>query len=359
MRHRESSWGSFSGPKVRQADGKWAIPMDPIILGMGKIPELKAKTIVRLKETAKRLVPAPLFQQARNARNGAEHRRETLLDGKRYERYSAPDDGGISAGLRGSHLEAHMTKDYHGVEKGLSLRDPRRPFGKAVMERLDLLIPAAEAQGVNARFLDHAHSARSALLEWNESGAIAEDLSPVREDAHRGIDKPEQFFMSRRSVRDYDSRPVPSEILTEAVSLAINTPSVCNRQAWRVRFYRDDADKAAIRSFQNGNSGLGDVPVMALITVDAGLFAGVGERNQPWIEGGLFSMSLVWALHGLGVDSCMLNMCQPNRVMDALRQQMNIPEHELVIMLMAVGYGREGHRVARSPRRATDEVLLG
>ncbi len=251
-----------------------------------------------------------------------------------------------------------MTKDYHGVEKGLSLREPRRPFGKAVMERLDMLIPAAEAQGVSAGFLAHAHSARTALLEWNSTGARTEHLSPVREEAERGIENPAQFFTSRRSVRDYDSRPVSPDVLQEAVSLAINTPSVCNRQAWRVRFYTDDADKAAVRSFQNGNSGLGEVPVMALVTVDAGLFAGVGERNQPYVEGGLFSMSLVWALHSLGIDSCMLNMCQPNRVLSNLRSRLNIPENELVIMLVAIGHGREGHRVARSPRRTTSEVLL-
>ncbi|WP_248759149.1 nitroreductase family protein [Pseudarthrobacter sp. SSS035] len=320
--------------------------------------ELRASKIVRTKQAMKRIVPAPLFRQLRNMRNRAEQRREALLDSQRYVQYSAPDDGGVTADLTGRHLEAHMTKDYHGVEKGMSLRDPRRPFGNSVMERLDLLIPAAESQGVAGGFLEHAHSARTALLDWNESGVIDDALSPVRPEVSRGIESPEQFFTSRRSVRDYADRPVAPEVLAEAVRLAINTPSVCNRQAWQVRFYTEAADKSAVRDFQNGNSGLGGVPVMALVTVDSRLFAGVGERNQPWIEGGLFSMSLMLALHGLGVDGCMLNMCQPNSVMDALRRKMGIPEHELVIMLMAVGYGREGHRVARSPRRATDEVLL-
>ncbi|WP_197515729.1 nitroreductase family protein [Arthrobacter sp. U41] len=310
-----------------------------------------------MKRMIKQLLPAPMLSYALGVKTRLTQRRESILDRRRYERFSAPDDSAASVRLSDRQLETQLTKDYHRVEKGLALNDPRRPFGAAVLGRLDMLLPLADARGVDDEYVAYARSARVALLDWNESGAVSAEVSPVRDDVEREIGA-EGFFASRRSIRDFDPRPVPEGLLTEAVRLAIHTPSVCNRQSWRVRFYTDADDKASVLSYQNGNAGIGDVPVVALVTVDARLSAGVGERNQPWIEGGLFSMSLVWALHSLGVDSCMLNMSQPNNVTTALRAKMGIPEYELIIMQIAVGYGRDGHRVARSPRRATSEVMI-
>lgn len=304
-----------------------------------------------IKKTIKRLIPVGILSRL-------EHAREFSLDRKRYLRNSAPSDTGASVRLEGRNLEAQITKDYHRVEKGLALRYPKRPFGAAVLNRLDMLIPVAEAKGEAAKYVSFAQSARTALLEWNEGMAVAEDVSPVRVASAGSTDDVRKFFSTRRSTRDFDDRAVSLDDLIEAVELAINTPSVCNRQAWHVRFQLDREDIVQSLAFQNGNTGFTEnIPALAIVTVDTRLFAGSGERNQGWIEGGLFSMSLVWALHGMGLDSCMLNMSLPNRHTDALRKELGIPDNELIIMMIAIGYGREGHRVARSPRRDIAEVI--
>ena len=220
-----------------------------------------------------------------------------------------------------------------------------------------MLIPVAEQANPGAPYLGAARRARAALLDWNQGIGIDDDVSPPRSPAERGISDPEAFFGTRHSVRDYKTLPAPGELLTRAVELAINTPSVCNRQSWHVRFYSDPADVTSVLQFQNGNVGMRPVPTVALVTVDTQLFGGIGERNQGWIEGGLFSMSLVWAMHSLGLDTCMLNMSARNETTDRLRKHLDIDDGELVIMMIAVGYGRDGHRRARSVRRSTDEVL--
>lgn len=304
-----------------------------------------------IKKMIKRFIPFGILSRL-------EYAREFSLDCKRYLRNSAPDDGGASILLNGRNLEAQLTKDYHRVEKGLALPEPKRPFGASVLNRLDMLIPVAEANGAVGTYVSYAQSARTALLEWNEGMAVSDDISPVRETTAAGIDDVRRFFSSRHSTRDFDDRAVSLADLIEAVEMAINTPSVCNRQAWLVRLQLDREDIVRSLAFQNGNTGFTEnIPALAIVTVDSQLFAGSGERNQGWIEGGLFSMSLVWALHGMGIDSCMLNMSLPNRRTDALRRELGIPDNELVIMMIAIGYGKEGHRVARSPRRNIAEVL--
>lgn len=279
-------------------------------------------------------------------------------DRRLYSRYSGPDDNGASPQVSHRNLEMQITKDYHRIEKGLALPTPKRPFGLEVLARVDRLLPSAAAALPDAPFVQHATSARTALVEWNSASVIDADVAPTATTDDRGISDPRAFFASRHSVRNYSTKEVPQETLEEAVELAINTPSVCNRQPWHVRFYRERDEIETALSFQNGNAGFRHtIPVVALVTVDRAMFAGANERNQVFIDGGLFSMSLVWALHSLGLDSCMLNMSQPHSRMRALRAKLSIPESEAVVMFISIGYPAEGYRVARSPRRAVSEVV--
>jgi nitroreductase len=303
-----------------------------------------------MKALIRRVLPVRLVRVLMRLRNRAQFRDEFLKDQERYRRHSAPDDALASRKSTGRNLEAQLTKDYHRVEKGLALRTPRTTFGAEVSARIDRLLPIAENGRNDLSYLAHVK---------NEKGEISTDVSPI------GVSRPAapptdlaSFFSSRHSVRDFGPDPVPRELLEAAVELAINTPSVCNRQTWHVRFFeRPDEIRQAL-SFQHGSAPFAEtVPAVALVTVDTQLFTGIGERNQGWIEGGLFSMSFVWALHGLGLDSCMLNMSQKNEGIDSLRASLNVPDNEIVIMMVAVGYGREGHRVARSPHRDVAHII--
>ena len=307
-----------------------------------------------VKATLRKWAPDWLVRWAGAARDSWAYRAEYRADRRRFARHSAPEDWGATRALRGRNLEAQLTKDYHRVEKGLALRAPKQPFGATVLDRLDMLLPVS----VGAPYRPYAESARDALVAWNATGVISDEVSPLAEETDRGVSDPDLFFTTRHSVRDYSDREVDESTLDHAVQLAINAPSVCNRQSWFVRFYREPAEVRHALSFQNGNSGIDHVPALALITVDARLFTGSSERNQGFIEGGLFAMSLSWALHALGLDSLMLNLSISNSRMAALRAGLGLGDHELVIMMMAIGYGREGRRIARSPRRAVNEVRL-
>src|SRR5690606_8509042 len=116
------------------------------------------------------------------------------------------------------------------------------------------------------------------------------------------------FVKSRHSVRNLTNRPVLREVLNKAIEQARWTPSVCNRQSWRVHVFESKQDKKVALSFQNGNDGFGDcADKILLITCDLRCFFTSRERNQCFIDGGMFSMSLIYALHAAGVCSCALN----------------------------------------------------
>ncbi|KAA9159728.1 hypothetical protein F6B41_00230 [Microbacterium lushaniae] len=308
------------------------------------------------KSAVKKVVPKPLFEWVYVQQQRSRTRREFRKDSRGYLANATSADRVFTV-MSQSHIETQTNKDYHRVEKALTLGSPKRPFGAGLGKRLDTLIPLLES---NSDLVDTAKSAKAALTRWNQYGEIDDAVSPlppVYEPMPRDVLS--AFFQSRHSVRHFDdTKEVPREVLMFAAELAGRSPSVCNRQAWRVRFATESATKANLLRHQSGNRGFGHIPVVALVTVDVRRFAGPGERNQAWIDAGLFSMSLVLALHGVGVSSCMLNMSVRNSTADALKSEFGIPPHELIVMQIALGYAAEGHRVARSPRRPVSEVAL-
>lgn len=136
-------------------------------------------------------------------------------------------------------------------------------------------------------------------------------------------------------------------------------PSVCNRQAWRVYDLPKSELMASILSCQNGNAGFRDIiPRTLIVACDLRQFVSVGERNQGWIDGGMFAMSLLWTIHAEGLGACALNWSVEKQADEALRKLAPIPDHEIVLMMIAFGHVPESFRVAQSPRKSLGDVLI-
>lgn len=78
-------------------------------------------------------------------------------------------------------------------------------------------------------------------------------------------------------------------------------------------------------------------PVLLLVTSDIRAFMNNGERNEPFVDGGLFSMSLLYALEAYGLAACplnaMFNLSQDRQT----RELLDIPDYEFPVMYIAVG----------------------
>ncbi|MBO1267721.1 nitroreductase family protein [Arthrobacter cavernae] len=314
-----------------------------------------------MKTILKEILPRPLIRLVGRLIAPFEHVREFSIDAWRYLKHSSPRDGVVGPADGVARLEAQITKDYHRVEKGLTLSEPKRPFGIEVHNRLSSLVPQARERVPQASFVRFADDALEALASWNELGTINSLVSPEVSNTAGRLDDAtlSTFFSTRRSVRNFDTaKPVDTALLRQATMLALNTPSVCNRQAGRVHYFTDKFDVERILRLQNGNAGFrASVGAVAIVTVDSRLFTGATERNQRWVDGGLFAMTLVWALHGVGLQTCMLNWSATNRRSQLLRAETNVDAHEDIVVLIAIGHAQEGHRVARSERRQLHEVM--
>jgi len=284
-------------------------------------------------------------------------------------------------------IEAQIIKTYHRLEKGLALAAPRPGFGRDAVE---LLLTECETHlrlfGANTSLrrsletLDayvEFNRSKAADIEWlgprleafradlaslgflsnglPEAGTLAVSKASIHQAARLDLSG---FFAQRYSVRQFSGDSIEPALFEQAARMAQKTPSVCNRESGTAYVIQDKAEMAKLLALQNGNRGFGDqAGALLIFTSRLDTFLSVGERYQGWIDGGLFAMSWIYALHSLGLGSCCLNWSvEPHEDM-ALKRAAGIPDDQLVIMLLAVGHLPEQFQVASSPRRPLDQVL--
>lgn len=282
-------------------------------------------------------------------------------------------------------FEALITKEYHRIEKGLALKNSRVGFAPSVVRGL-----LSKLQKYQKKYgLDEtgqiALNVLFAYYEFNlEHGfkdeKLGEEMTQLKEKIPKienptsqgGIFKVSRqeiitaakldlraFFQSRYSIRQFAPEQVDISLIEIAIKMAQKTPSVCNRQSSKVYVFSSNENKKKVLSYQNGNRGFGDQASQVLVvTSDLGHFFSIAERNQCWIDGGMFAMSLVYALHSLGLGTCCLNWCVEYKTDQALKKAVGISNSESIIMMIGVGHLPEEFSVAQSSRKNLNEVLI-
>lgn len=280
--------------------------------------------------------------------------------------------------------DALITMQYHTVEKGLALKEPRPGFGIIVIERLANAVysrivdsgPWTEAcaNGLAAliayqAFNDAAGVARNAAVERSikkaeAAGLVQEDAKPTkrvrRDEILTQIDfNAGAFFWSRHSVRQFEAGPIDKARFIEALDLARSSPSVCNRQTARVRYVINNGSNLGFLELQNGNRGFGSsAQAILVVSSELSCFVDATERYQGWIDGGMFAMSLILGLHSKGFGTCCLNWSQTHTADLELRRRLGLPSTESVIMLIAVGNMPDEFPVAMSNRLSHGELIM-
>lgn len=287
-----------------------------------------------------------------------------------------------------SGARARMIFHAHAIEKGLSRSNFRAGFGKVAVPGLAKEMNAWLAAGhdIDDSFLQSSAAVMQSYFQRHaelgedvshfrqlfsqpvqdlidntthkEGGVLSADqireISDETENENRFLD----VMYGRRSVREFTGQPVNDADIARAVQIAMQAPSVCNRQGARVHQFEDPATIKSVLEIQGGFSGYEMPPRLLLVTADLDAFLFAPERNQPFVDGGLFMMSLLLGLTQVGLGSCSLNTAMGTEKEAKIRSLINIPDHEVFISFIAVGHYDHNVLVPRSKRTSMTDVLL-
>lgn len=187
----------------------------------------------------------------------------------------------------------------------------------------------------------------------------------------------------RRTVRDYSDRPVPREIVANAVRTASLAPSGANQQPWTFVCISDPAIKRRIRvaaeeeekAFYDGRAGdewldalrhLGTDWEKPFLETAPWLIAIFGQRYGATPDGGkvkhyyvpesvgIASGFLIAALHNAGLAT----LTHTPSPMGFLNQICGRPESEKAYILLVAGYPADDCRVPAITKKTLDEVSV-
>lgn len=296
-----------------------------------------------------------------------------------------------AAGRKGNldQVRVQLMFRAHALEKGLSHMDFRPRRGQRVLESLAGAMKAwlqggrraddqfflAAASAVRAYFDRHealgvdvadyrALFDDASLAEIAKADAIQGGVIPADRDREpRPEIAGERSFMDvvfgQRSIREWTDAPVDDADIAKAVRIGMQAPSVCNRQAPRVHMFRDQAVMQKALALQGGFGGYRMPPRLLLVTSDMSVFFTPTERNQAFVDGGLFMMALLLGLEQVGLGSCCLNTAMSIEKENRIREILGgIPESEAFIAFIATGHYDPAVLVPISKRVPLNEVLF-
>lgn len=279
-------------------------------------------------------------------------------------------------------VKRDLTLLYHIVEKGLTMPIPRPGFGKKVVIDLCNVVLRYERMNLSQDQMEFVQSV-TVLKEYNKlhkeigfqlDDDVIERLNRVvnRFDNVKGLEQIDisemeyfknvnapfdVFCRSRFSVRNYTNKEIPLEVLYDCIDLAQKSPSFCNRQPTRVYIVKSTATKQAILDVQNGNRGFGHLAeTLIVLSSVISTTKDIHERFENHLNGGMFAMTLLNALHFNKIAACSLNWSVSSDKDLIMRKLLNIPENEVVLLVISCGYPPENFKMAASPRKKANEI---
>lgn len=274
-------------------------------------------------------------------------------------------------------IEARLLFNVHKIEKGLSNKNLKFNFGNNVIREICELIIKGEEYSVSDNTIKYSVATLKEYdkihrdSEKNHSFSKDELFNKIIESSCAslkagvteviGLTKDKDYsavVKSRVSCREFTETRIGPSRVEKAVELALKTPSVCNRQIWKVHYFEGSSSKKVL-SLQNGNSSFSDyINEVLLISVDIRGLLSPFERNQGFVDGGLFAMSVINALHYYDIASCPLNWASSIEQNKFVNTKSLIPKNESIIMAIAIGNYPEKFSYPVSLRKPIKDVFF-
>lgn len=141
-------------------------------------------------------------------------------------------------------------------------------------------------------------------------------------------------ILSRRSVRRYDRKAIPKDVLDKILEAGRQAPSAGNRQPWHFIVVTDEEIKKEL-STGLFNRHIKDSAFTIVGCADTGLWQ-IGTRRWSIIDTTIALQNMVVAAWAMGVGSCWIGDFN-----EEVKQLLSIPNNWNVVALVSFGYPAE------------------
>jgi len=282
---------------------------------------------------------------------------------------------------RHTSSRVELRRNIHRLEKGLIMRPRRDVFaGSYILETVESYKKAVDAldNGNCNPDMDELTWANNVLTEYFQASKAAGSIARARElfesiefsPEERGkipfvrekknLPSYEQMLNLseyRRSVRWFLDREVEESLIDQALLVARQAPSACNRLPYEFRiFTRKDLVEKVV-SIPFGTVGYAEnVPAVAVVVGKLESYFSARDRHAIYVDSSLAAMSFAFALETLGLSTCMINWPDFEPLEQKMQRTLNLDYSDRVIMLMAIGYADPEATVPYSQKKSLEVI---
>lgn len=266
-----------------------------------------------------------------------------------------------------THVE--LRRNTHRLEKGMIMQ-PRRPiFAKDYIgETVDFYEQAIRQWNSNKESIDQtelewAHDVLKRYFGLVETGNKLIDEASRRFEKTLGVYHPKNdkdkapfarkngtkssisyddlldLAMQRRSVRWFQQKKVPRELIDKALMVGRQAPTACNRLPYEFKIFDEPALVKKIAGIPFGTTGYShQVPTIVVVVGKLSSYFSPRDRHAIYVDSSLAAMSFAFALETLGLSSSMINWPDFEPLEAKMQKTLALDASERVVMLIAVGY---------------------
>ena len=145
-----------------------------------------------------------------------------------------------------------------------------------------------------------------------------------------------EVIKNRYSCKHYSSKPLEKEKLDAILEAGRLAPTAKNLQEQHIYILQSESELAKIDEVTPCRYGAPVVAVVAFDTQNVYIYPG-GNRDSGIEDAAIVATHMMLAAANEGVDSCWLNNFDP----DKLKKLLALPENEMILMLLDLGYAAE------------------
>lgn len=151
----------------------------------------------------------------------------------------------------------------------------------------------------------------------------------------------ENVILSRKSIRSFIDKEIPSQILGKIMEAARLSPSFQNRQCWRFIVVRNEntKKKLALKSGLIGkvNFFIKDAPVVVVACADPAKSGIMNDQDYYLVDVAIAFQQMMLAAWNHGIGSCWLAGFNEKKVKEILE----IPNKIRIVAMSPFGYPKE------------------
>ena len=152
-------------------------------------------------------------------------------------------------------------------------------------------------------------------------------------------------LLTRRSVRKYQDKPIDKDTIREIIKAAQYSPTAHNRQPWEFLVVDDREILANLRHIQRWTSFAKDAACVVFVCGDIDKSFNRNKDDEKWscidVDCAIATENLMLAAWAKGIGSCYCGAAPMQKVVDALKEHLNLPDNIRPFAIVPMGYPAE------------------